>query len=157
MSTAWKLFNNIGNANIYNEEYLRTPNSGFSDEAFAVAYSLDEIRNEYFATITARIDSTYFKFNRLYAQWQNDIKGISSTTTICMHPSYQQIIGMGEKVLPYIFEELSSEPGLWFWALKAITCEDPVLATNIGNIPQMTNDWLAWWEKNKHYLCQAIH
>lgn len=45
-----------------------------------------------------------------------------------MHPAYQQIIGMGEKALPLILRDLRDRPtGHWFWALNAITGEEPTL------------------------------
>jgi len=51
---------------------------------------------------------------------------------------------MGDKALPFIYYELQQEPDHWFWALKAITCEDPVPIESRGNLQLMANAWLKW-------------
>ena len=61
-----------------------------------------------------------------------------------MHPAYQQIIGMGEYALPLIFQALQREPDHWFWALGAITGENPVPDAHAGDLDAMTSDWLSW-------------
>ncbi len=61
-----------------------------------------------------------------------------------MHPAYQQIIGMGDRALPLIFKDLRREPDHWFWALQAITGENPVSEQNAGDLEAMTGDWLVW-------------
>ncbi len=63
---------------------------------------------------------------------------------MAMHPAYQQIIGMGDAALPFIFQELRRDPDHWFWALKAITGEDPVAASDRGQLDKMTTAWLDW-------------
>jgi hypothetical protein len=69
---------------------------------------------------------------------------ISSTTERATNFAYQQIIGMGEKVLPFIFRELQETGGHWFWALRAITGENPVGPESRGNINRMAQAWLEW-------------
>jgi hypothetical protein len=63
---------------------------------------------------------------------------------MAMHPSYQRIIGLGPAALPLIFNELAREPDHWFWALKAITGEDPVPPSARGKLRKMTELWLQW-------------
>lgn len=84
------------------------------------------------------------KFEHLAREWKETRNRYSSGTEMFIHPAYQKIIGMGEKVLPLIFEELSRELDHWFWALKAITQADPVPAEAVGNLVAMRNHWLAW-------------
>ena len=82
--------------------------------------------------------------------WDKEAGVSSSTGEIVMCPSYQKIIGMGEKVLPFIFRQLEKErkqPNNWFWALRAITGADPVLAEDRGNRPKMATAWLRWGRK----------
>ena len=59
-------------------------------------------------------------------------------------PAYQQIIGMGPRVLPLILRELEHKPEHWFWALRLIAQEDPVLPDHRGVVAEMTQDWLKW-------------
>ena len=65
-----------------------------------------------------------------------------------MNPSYQKIIGMGEKVVPLILRELETRPNHWFWALKAITGADPIQSHQRGKISEMTKAWLSWAREN---------
>ena len=91
------------------------------------------------------------RFRTLVATWREECGMLSSTTQKAMHPAYQQLIGMGSDVLPLIFEELDEAPGHWFWALRAITGEDPVLPEDVGDVPQMTEAWLRWG-RDRGYL-----
>jgi hypothetical protein len=58
--------------------------------------------------------------------------------------SYQQIIGLGYAAVPLILCELKRRPADWFWALSAITREDPIKPEHAGNIAAMTDDWIQW-------------
>lgn len=61
-----------------------------------------------------------------------------------MHPAYQAIIGMGEIALPLILESLSRRLDPWFWALEAITEDNPVPRRFRGNMEEMARAWLRW-------------
>ena len=63
-----------------------------------------------------------------------------------MHPAYQAIIGMGADALSMILEDLRLNSGHWYWALKAISNEDPVVPSNRGSIKKMKEAWLQWGE-----------
>lgn len=84
------------------------------------------------------------KFETLAAQWREQAAPLSSSTDRAMLPAYQAIIGMGGTALPFILEEMRTRGGHWFWALRAITEEDPVLPEHRGNVEAMTQDWLQW-------------
>jgi len=61
-----------------------------------------------------------------------------------MHPSYQAIIGMGEIAVPLILGSLSRRIEHWFWALEAITQDNPVPRRSRGDIEAMARAWLIW-------------
>ncbi len=42
-----------------------------------------------------------------------------------MHPANQGIIGLGAVAVPLILQELKRDRADWFWALTAITGENP--------------------------------
>jgi hypothetical protein len=84
------------------------------------------------------------QFEQLATQWRQETRGISSSNAITMHPAYQQIIGMGKAVIPLLLKELEIKSGRWYWALKAITGEDPVLPEHHGHTQKMTDAWLQW-------------
>lgn len=81
-------------------------------------------------------------FDRLADEWIADTLILSSIQKIVLHPAYQRIIGMGAGVLPHILDRLRSEPNHWFWALRAITGEDP--AANETTIEGASRVWLEW-------------
>lgn len=83
-------------------------------------------------------------FARLTREWEEATRFISSMTEMATHPAYQRIIGLGPAALPLIFRELRRNPDHWFWALKAITGEDPVPPATRGNLGGMTEAWLQW-------------
>ncbi|MBD2164712.1 hypothetical protein H6G04_09885 [Calothrix membranacea FACHB-236] len=91
-------------------------------------------------------------FIALVKQWREENRGVSSTNQISMHPAYQQIIGMGEAVIPLLLRELEKKSGQWFWALKSITREYPVPPEHRGNTKKMTQAWLEWGRR-KGYKC----
>ena len=87
------------------------------------------------------------RFAALAQEWTEATAFTSSATAMAMHPAYQQIIGMGDAALPFIFQELRRQPDHWFWALKAITGEDPVPPSDRGQIEKMAAVWLQWAEQ----------
>lgn len=93
---------------------------------------------------TAKRNDVEAEFNRLVSEWKLGKSATSSSTAIAMHPAYQRIIGMGKSALPLIFRELGRELDHWFWALKAISGEDPVPIEHVGNMKRMTADWIQW-------------
>lgn len=113
----------------------------------------DEQRDRIRACVSSQATSEVADtFSRLAEAWQQATALVSSINEKSMHPAYQQIIGMGNEALPLIFRELANgEPDHWFWALRAITGEDPVSPEHRGDIDAMTRAWLQWARK-KHYL-----
>jgi hypothetical protein len=89
-------------------------------------------------------DDRQRRFLELAKEWKEATLLMSSVTDMATHPAYQQIIGMGKEALPLLLDELRREPDHWFWALQAITGENPVPAAERGNLERMTETWLAW-------------
>lgn len=92
-------------------------------------------------------------FNRLVREWHRDTDVLSDSMRASMHPAYQRIIGLGPQVVPLILRELETSGGHWFWALRAITGEDPVTPDMAGKIRLMREAWLTW-AKEKGYLSE---
>ncbi len=93
---------------------------------------------------TLRLRSVTDRFHELLATWQEECKLLSSASQAAMHPAYQQIIGMGQDALSLIFQQMAETPDHWFWALRAITGENPVPPQDAGDVPRMTEIWLRW-------------
>jgi len=84
------------------------------------------------------------RFYSLAEAWRRECAHLSSVRETVLHPAYQQIVGMGPAALPLIFMDLNREPNHWFWALRAITGEDPVPHEHRGSVKLMAQDWLHW-------------
>lgn len=103
---------------------------------------------------TCIVDSkteTWLKFQKLVAEWKKQRGAQSSITDSVVMPAYQEIIGMGERAIPSLIAQLRSEgdqPDQWFWALRAITGENPVKPEEQGNFKKMSKAWITWSEQN---------
>ena len=86
------------------------------------------------------------RFRNLASKWKEDTQVESNVVLKAIHPSYQEIIGMGPRVIPLILRELKTSPSHWFWALRAISGTDPVVEKDRGIIPKMIDAWLKWGE-----------
>ncbi|MCT7985458.1 hypothetical protein NG796_19470 [Laspinema sp. A4] len=104
-------------------------------------------RNKNLESINSELEKTFLE---LAHQWRRETRGISSTNKASMHPAYQQIIGMGKAVIPLLLRELERNSGQWFWAIKAISREDPVPLEKRGQTQEMIRYWLEWG-KQKGY------
>jgi hypothetical protein len=84
------------------------------------------------------------RFSRLAGDWKSKSRFLSNTAQMALLRPYQAIIGMGMPVVPLILEELKGEPDQWFWALEAITEENPVPTDALGNVRRMAQAWIEW-------------
>ena len=84
------------------------------------------------------------RFARLAAEWKRDSRFLSNSAQMAMLRSYQRIIGMGMPVVPLILQELARDPDQWFWALEAITEQNPVPAQAAGKVSLMAQAWIQW-------------
>jgi hypothetical protein len=84
------------------------------------------------------------RFQSLARNWQEETAHLSSFTKRILNPHYQQIIGMGPRVVPFLLRDLAREPKDWFWALCSVTGENPVAARDEGDIGAMSRAWLNW-------------
>jgi hypothetical protein len=87
------------------------------------------------------------RFARFAAEWTEQSHYLSNTAQLAMLRPYQRIIGMGWPAVPLLLEELQREPDLWFWALEAITGENPVPPEAAGKVRLMAQAWIDWGKK----------
>jgi hypothetical protein len=88
------------------------------------------------------------RFATLAQAWKAETELVSKVGRKIIHPAYQKIIGMGEPAIPLILRDLRDYgPDDWFWALTAITDENPIRPDIAGNMVAMTEAWLAWGRK----------
>ena len=114
------------------------------EESFLIQDRLEHSREHYLIPLSRQWVNPITRFFSLKDEWETQTAHLSSLTEIAMHPAYQHIIGLGPVAIPLILNEMKKKSGHWFWALKAITGEDPVLPNQRGRIKLMTEAWLNW-------------
>ena len=92
-------------------------------------------------------ESSRERFSRLAAEWKDQSRYLSNSAQMALLRPYQRIIGMGLPVVPLILEELQREPDQWFWALEAITEENPVPPEAAGVVKLMARAWVDWGQE----------
>jgi hypothetical protein len=88
-------------------------------------------------------------FATLVAEWKRKSRFMSDTRRMVVLEPYQRIIGLGRPAVPLLLEELQREPGWWFWALEAITGQNPIPPGVGGQLEKMTDAWLEWGRKRR--------
>jgi len=91
--------------------------------------------------LPAKID---LRFSMLAREWKAESRFASSPNQMFLLPSYQKIIALGPPAIPLILRDLNREPNHWFWALAALTGENPARAEQAGNVGAMRDAWIAW-------------
>lgn len=90
-------------------------------------------------------------FEQIFAEhasrWRRQTSSFSSARKKATHPDYQAIVDLGDKAVPLILKELRDWGGHWFWALTAITGDNPVPNDAAGNVRRMRESWLRWGEE----------
>ena len=81
-------------------------------------------------------------FRKLVEEWETETEFLSDLGKVVLHPAYQGMIGLGPQVIPLILREMQHRPLEWFWALRALTRENP--AESCSGFQQITNAWLEW-------------
>lgn len=84
------------------------------------------------------------QFAKLASEWKSLTRYMSNSAQMATVWPYQQIIGLGQPAIPFILRELERETDHWFWALEAISGENPVSDEQAGNVDVMAQAWLAW-------------
>jgi len=131
--------------------------SGISDMSTGIFASLN---SQSVYPSVCRQESTagdWLAFQKLKSDWIKEQGSTSSINESAMCYSYQKIIGMGPKVVPFILSELrraANEPDQWFWALRVLTGADPISDDDRGDFPKMAETWLKWADQN--YVPQLL-
>ena len=85
------------------------------------------------------------RFQGLATQWNAATRYRSNTHALRNHPVYQELVALGEPVIPLILAELKRESNVsWFTVLAAITGENPVPPALAGRVDAMARAWLDW-------------
>jgi len=90
------------------------------------------------------------EFENLVKVWKKATVHYSFVRQKIVHPAYLRIVGMGEKAIPFILQELKERPSAsWFPALEAISGNDAAQAAK--TVDEAVQSWLNWG-KQQSYL-----
>jgi hypothetical protein len=123
-------------------------NTGIGDDSNIIRRNFENLLVDYYKPLSRQWANPIIRFSNFKREWKESTPMFSSITEIVMHPSYQRIIGMGPTAIPMILLSMRQELDHWFWALSAITGENPVPEEHRGKIKKMTEAWLDWGQKN---------
>jgi hypothetical protein len=93
-------------------------------------------------------ETTEQQFRRLEAVWESATLYLSDAHKIIEHPALQEIIGMGDGVIPFMLRDLEKQPRQWVWALPRITGANPVRPEDAGDSRKLADAWLRWGREN---------
>ena len=117
---------------------------GAGDDLLIVIRSAQQAMTDYLTPASRQPATVEERFATLAAEWRAATATSSSIEDMCLHPAYQQIIGLGCEAVPLLLRELARRPDHWFWALRAISGVDPVPAADRGRVRKMAQTWLNW-------------
>jgi hypothetical protein len=88
------------------------------------------------------------EFDRLCANWKEETGGMSSLSQITSNKNYLGVIALGQAAIPFILEELKSDPAPWFAALRALSGRDDIGRDTPGKFRQIADAWIRWGTEN---------
>jgi hypothetical protein len=88
------------------------------------------------------------EFKRFSEKLWEETEVVSSLSEIYSNPNYVRVIALGVGVIPFILEELKSEPKPWFLALRSLTGRKDVGANTPGKFADMADAWIKWGADN---------
>jgi hypothetical protein len=84
------------------------------------------------------------QFEDLRDAWFTKSARMGVVRDMVLVPEYQRIIGLGQPAVPLIIDSLRKRPHHWFWALRAITGENP--AAGSTTLQEATERWISWYD-----------
>ena len=85
------------------------------------------------------------RFQGLATRWIATTRYRSNTQALRNHPVYQELVALGEPVVPLILMELGRQPRVsWFVVLTGITGENPVPPALAGQVDATARAWIDW-------------
>jgi hypothetical protein len=85
-------------------------------------------------------------FKQLASVWERETLLVSSPTEAATRDSYQKIIGLGLQCVPLLLERLRESRRNYFWALDAITHQNP--AEHAESVGEAIDAWMEWGRDN---------
>ena len=85
------------------------------------------------------------RFQALATRWIATTRYRSNTQALRNHPVYQELVALGEPVVPLLLMELGRQLTVsWFAVLVAITGENPPPPGLADRVDVMSRAWIDW-------------
>jgi hypothetical protein len=84
-------------------------------------------------------------YKKLYQLWRDETINISSMKKFD-NKYYKIIISLGRNIVPVLIEQLREGPAHLYIALQQITGVNPIKKEHYGNMHEMANDWICWYD-----------
>lgn len=88
-------------------------------------------------------------FYAVFSRWKHDTAFMSDPDDIARHPAFSDLVGLARYVLPQMIDELRIEPSALVWVLDDALEVQPYPDSSTGNFVEMSNAWIAWFERNR--------
>jgi hypothetical protein len=85
-------------------------------------------------------------FYQALSSWKRETSASSFIEDKVGSEHFRKIVNLGRVVIPFIVDELRTEPSFLFLALEEITGENPVPVAAQGKPGEMVEYWLMWAE-----------
>lgn len=89
------------------------------------------------------------RFYKLVRRWRAETAYLSSLHEKYENAAFVEIVSMGKIAIPLIIGELQRQPDWLLGALVRITGENPVSATDRGDVYAMSGSWIEWYQRRK--------
>ncbi len=88
------------------------------------------------------------QFQALAQKWHEATGYMSDIAKAAEHSAHQQIVALGEPVIPLLLHELEKQADHWFIALHSLTSTHPVPQEHRGRVSKMAQHWVEWGRQN---------
>jgi len=87
------------------------------------------------------------QFKALAERWKNETGHFSLIQQSIAHPAYLEIIGMRDRALPFLMEQVDLRSAQWLPALRAIA--GPSRPDEGDTLEEAFNAWTKWWQEKQ--------
>ena len=130
----------------YDHSDTLTMDASMIDSALGKSYKNFYGNSEYLRIELNDEARVYFDMWR--NQWLDETKYNSNISSSMQHPLYSKILSLGDIIVPFLIMDLRENKTHWFYALTALTGENPILKEHSGQVDNMIADWVKWAEVN---------
>jgi hypothetical protein len=89
------------------------------------------------------------EFRRLVSTWRAETYFLPSVREKIENASFRKIIGMGDRVIPWIINEIERTPDFLVMALGFLVPSNPIPDSARGKLYEIVDFWLTWAQRTR--------